>query len=137
MTQRCSVRTCIIHRALKYLIKLPKNSNRLKILYCINKYCTIILQNPKTGRALTLKNETLVKTFYERDDISWMIPGMKECENEGLQNSQNLDFVTVFWQETVVLIMCVFVFIMRMSSWCWIRSIFSIFRGYWRDFKEL
>ena len=38
----------------------------------------LILSNPKEGRALPLKIETLLKTFYERDDISLMMPGMKD-----------------------------------------------------------
>ena len=37
----------------------------------------LTLPNPKTLKELTPESETLVEKFYERDDISRMMPGMK------------------------------------------------------------
>ena len=43
----------------------------------VSEHGILMLPNPKKGRALPLEIETLVKTFYERDDSSRMMPGMK------------------------------------------------------------
>ena len=50
----------------------------IKVKKLVSEHGILILPNSKKGRALTLKTKTLVKTFYERDDISRMMPGMKD-----------------------------------------------------------
>ena len=91
-TPRCSVKTSIIKRQLKYLSKLSKNSMPLKMakknfnFSCLQQNfwdpenwlrCSIH-QNPKTESALTPETDTLVKKFYECDDLNRMIPGIKD-----------------------------------------------------------
>ena len=50
----------------------------IKVKQLVSEHGIFILPNPKKGRALPLEIETLVKTFYERDEISPMTPGMKD-----------------------------------------------------------
>ena len=50
----------------------------IKVKPLVSEHGILILPNPKKGRALPLEIETLVRTFYERDDISRMMPGMKD-----------------------------------------------------------
>ena len=49
----------------------------IKVKQSVSENGILILPNPKRGKAWPLEIETLVKTFYERDDISRMMPGMK------------------------------------------------------------
>ena len=44
----------------------------------VSDHGILILLNPKRVRTLPLEIETLVKTFYERDDISRMMSGIKD-----------------------------------------------------------
>ena len=50
----------------------------IKVKQLVSEHGILILPNPKKGRALFLEIETLAKTFYERDDISRMMPGIKD-----------------------------------------------------------
>ena len=50
----------------------------IKVKQLLSEHGILILPNPKKGRALPLEIETLVKTFYECDEISRMMPGMKD-----------------------------------------------------------
>ena len=50
----------------------------IKVKELISEHGILILPIPKKGRSLPVEIETLVKTFYERDDISRMMPGMKD-----------------------------------------------------------
>ena len=50
----------------------------IKVKQLVLEHEILILPNPKKGRALPLEIEILVKTFYERDDISRMMSRMKE-----------------------------------------------------------
>ena len=50
----------------------------IKVKQLVSKNGILILPNPKKGRALPLEIETFVKSFYERDDISRMMPRMKD-----------------------------------------------------------
>ena len=49
----------------------------IKLKQLVSEHEILIFPNPKKERALPLVIETLVTTFYERDDISRMMPGMK------------------------------------------------------------
>ena len=50
----------------------------IKVKQLVSEDGILILPNPKKGRALPVEIETLVKTFYERDGISRMMPGIKD-----------------------------------------------------------
>ena len=52
--------------------------HEIKVKQLVSEHGILILPNPKKGRALPLEIETLVKTFYERDGISQMMPGIKD-----------------------------------------------------------
>ena len=46
----------------------------------VSEHGILILPNPKRWKALPLETKTLVKTVYEHDDISRMMPGIKDFE---------------------------------------------------------
>ena len=46
----------------------------IKVKQLVSEHRILMLPNPKKGRALPLEIETLVKTLYERDVISRMMP---------------------------------------------------------------
>ena len=50
----------------------------IEVKQLVSEHGILILPNTKKVRALPLEIETLVRTFYERDDISRMMPGMKD-----------------------------------------------------------
>ena len=50
----------------------------IEVKQLVSEHGILILPNSKKGRALPLKIETLVNTFYEQDDISRMIPGIED-----------------------------------------------------------
>ena len=50
----------------------------LNVKKLVSKQRILTLPNPKIGRVLTPKTGTLVKTFDELDDISRMMPRMKD-----------------------------------------------------------
>ena len=54
----------------------------IKVKQLVSEHGILIVPNPKKGRALPLEIETLVNTFYERDAISRMMPGMKDFVSE-------------------------------------------------------
>ena len=64
-------------RKLRKVFGTPERQ-AIKVKQLFSEHWIIILPNPKKGRALPLQIETLVKTFYERDDISQMMPGIKD-----------------------------------------------------------
>ena len=65
------------HRKLrKVFVTSERQAIKMKKLFLEHEIH--ILPNPKKGRALPLEIEKLVKTFYGRDDISRMMPGMKD-----------------------------------------------------------